>query len=203
MSIVKFLSSFVSYEQSTIIYISTSNIDIELRDSFFSHCFCEETASVLYFISENSFISKVCGFNCSSLNSTEPGGSFFRIKHEKDDEFDVKLQEVSTFQTSNNLKPYSSITLYYGLIEYKLINCSLNKASFNPSFYILSSSGENPDAKGSFLNIINCYAIGEIILNGHGNHHIDNMNLINCTNQNNENGVFRNYNAIVYLISCF
>ena len=66
-----------------------------------------------------------------------------------------------------------------------------NMASNNPVMYIYSSSESSTVTTGSFIQGVNCHAIGEVFFNCISLHTINYFNSINNSCQLENNGVFR------------
>ena len=111
------------------------------------------------------------------------------------EQYNVVLNMISTSKTPDTTSTYSSISMSYGIIKYSYINTTYNKATCDPSLYVLCSSGTNALASGSFVHISNCFAQGEVYFNSIKRHEIRNMNVINCTTVVSNNAVIRSWGS--------
>ena len=193
MSHVYFSKNIASFHQNHVIYIVQPEIDLYVSHSSFLNCYSIECGSAVYFTSGEAILQYICGYNCSSLDDKEPAGAMIHISHSENQTNDVKLIMCSHSRTPSSLSTYSAITLNYGMIKYNNVNASMNIATANPALYIGASSGENSVSTGSFIHVIDCYAINEIIFNRMGIHNVQYINMINCTTKNLSNGNFRLY----------
>ena len=136
---VTYVNTLASHIHGHVLYIVSPEIGLMVSSAFFNSCFSEKAGCAIHFTSGDITVENVCALNCSSLvtSEEEPGGALMHIIHKDSEQYNVVLNMISTSKTPDTTSTYSSISMSYGIIKYSYINTTYNKATCDPSLYVL------------------------------------------------------------------
>ena len=189
------------FKDNVILLSSPDFYDLYVHYSFFNNCFSQGSGCAINALIRNCIVKNSCANECTSEVSQEPGGALFFIYHQNSVDYNITLNAISYINTPNNLNTYSSISVYNGTMNINTINSTKNYALSNSLLYVRCYYSQN--AFGKFINGVECTCQHEMFFNSVGTYNFYYVNIINCSSNNQDNGIIRSWGDTTFYNSIF
>ena len=187
--------------KTNAIELSAPDFDLYVYYSSFTNCYSESSGAAIKSLMRNCIIQKLCAFNCSSEVGSEPGGALLYIYHQDVNNYNITLDMLSYSKTPESKKTYSTVTIYYGIMNIFYVNSSKNTALSCPLLYNRCHSSQR--SLGSFINGVSCWSINTLFFSSYGSYTYYYVNIINNTCTSQDNALVRTYSSVTIYNSVF